>query len=475
MEIGNSRQISEGMHLGSFANEREKIVREEAPDLQKMDSFSSTAKGSISLFGGAGKSLLDIFATPADVGKALESKPLPASSLDMDGYMIPCNEGRISHMTLTCGMLGNAKQNYLDALKTFLAQMPDAKFTVLTSSGGDAKELQGHVNEWVREGSIKNPERITLQNTDKHLSIWAQDSTLVVGDKVIEQDRMWFPGSGDGAVASELSKADSSLKYQKMEGIFIDGGNQLATRDTIYVGSDAIAFMQRDMKSYPSKYNKITSELGIAEPSRMSQEELCKLMLDKTFPNQKVVVVGYKGQQPAFHIDMAMTPLGRTDPETGKKVMVVGDPSMATKMLKDIKAKSPEKYKQYEQNVQTKLGWAPDRPLDKLVDGVGNDTDLQENFDALAKGFEKDGFKVERVPYLGSSSLRNEPWITYNNLIFDGDNIFIPNFGIPEMDDPSNNVFKKYGYNPIPIDMTAISSLQGAINCITKVVERNYA
>ncbi|MGV8119923.1 MAG: hypothetical protein AB2L14_09215 [Candidatus Xenobiia bacterium LiM19] len=471
MEIGQNRPTGEGMHIGGFAEEREKIVKEASPGLQKIDSFSSSERNTVNIFGDVAKNLLDIFSTPA----AADSKPLPASSLQMDGYMIPCNEGKISHMTLTCGMLGNARQNYLDALKTFIAEMPTAKFTILTSSKGDAKELKDCVQEWAREGSIKNPERVTLQNTDKHLSIWAQDSTLVVGNKVIEQDRMWFPGSGDGAVAQELAKADSSLKYQKMEGIFVDGGNQLATRDTIYVGSDAIAFMQKDMKSYPSKYNKLTGDLGIAEPSRMSHEELSKLMLDRTFPNQKVVIVGYKGQQPSFHIDMAMTPLGKTDPETGKKVMVVGDPSLATKILKDIKAESPEKYKQYEADIQKKLGWAPDRPLDKLVDNVGDDKDLQENFDALAKGFEKDGFKIERVPYLGSSSLRNEPWITYNNLIFDGDNLFIPNFGIPEMDTPSNEVFRKYGYNPIPIDMNAISSLQGAINCITKVVERNYA
>ncbi len=93
----------------------------------------------------------------------------------------------------------------------------------------------------------------------------------------------------------------------------------------------------------------------------------------------------------------------------------------------------------------------------------------------MTKGLESQGYKVERLPYLGSSSLRNTPWITYNNGVVDGDNFFIPNFGIKEMDDMANGVYKKYGLNPIPVDMNAISSLQGAINCITKVIERDYS
>ena len=120
------------------------------------------------------------------------------------------------------------------------------------------------------------------------------------------------------------------------------------------------------------------------------------------------------------------------------------------------------------------MPWAPDRPLDRMIAQVGSEGGLQENVDALARGYEQEGYKIERVPYLGSSELKGTPWITYNNGIIDGDNFFIPNFGIPELDSIGNEAFRKYGYNPVPIDMTTISSLQGAINCITKVVERSY-
>ncbi|MEQ8172908.1 MAG: hypothetical protein ABRQ38_28755 [Candidatus Eremiobacterota bacterium] len=352
--------------------------------------------------------------------------------------------------------------------------MPSAKFTILTSGKGDKEKIQNLVNQWAKDGIVSNPERVQISASNNAFSIWAQDSTLVVGNNVVEQDRMWFPGSGDGAVASELAKINPEVKYKKMEGIFIDGGNQLATDDTVFVGSDAVAFAIKDMKSYPSKYDKITGDLKIDNVKSLGQEELVKTMMDRTFPHQKVVVIGYKGEQPAFHIDMAMTPLDKVDPETGKKVITVGDPSMALNILKDIKEKEPEKFASYEKSLSEKLhGWTR-KPLQGLFEHLKDDKALQENFDAVAKGLEDSGYKIERVPYLGSSSLRYHPWITYNNSVVDGNNIFIPNFGIPELDSVGNGVYEKYGYDMVPIDMTAISSLQGAINCITKVIERDY-
>lgn len=125
-------------------------------------------------------------------------------------------------------------------------------------------------------------------------------------------------------------------------------------------------------------------------------------------------------------------------------------------------------------NFSEKLGLGTDNPLDAMININKNDSELKEGLDELVKKLKLEGYKVERVPYLGKSSLDDAPWITYNNSVIDGDNIFIPNFDIPVLDDYSNEVYKKYGYNPVTIDMTRISSLSGAINCITKVVEREY-
>lgn len=472
MQIADNRGIQSGLSAARFSEERDKILREVSPDPDKLDSFMESGEkqgATVELFGKkkkVEKNLEEIFR---------DAKPLPSSSLEMDGYMIPANEGKITHITLTKGMEGPAEENYMEALKTFMHAMPSARFTILTTSEGGKEQVQDSLRQWTREGSVADPERIQVINSGKAFSIWAQDSTLVVGNQVVQQDRMWFPGWQDGEVAAELAKADPKLEYRRMEGIFIDGGNQLATRDKLFVGSDAIAFMMKDMRSYPAKYEKIEGDLGIKAPDGMGGEELCKLILDRTFPHQKVIVVGHKGVQPAFHIDMAITPLAKPDPETGKPVMIVGDPSMALEVLRDLKEKDPEKFAGYEARTKAKVNAWVDNPLETLMDTLGGDRALQENFDAIAKGMAKNDYKIERVPYLGSQSLRNEPWITYNNSVIDGDNVFIPNYEIPELDDIGNRAFEKYGYTAVPVEMSAVSSMMGAINCITKVVERSYA
>jgi len=449
MQISDNTNIFDQMKLGKYQKLREKILRETPLDIEKVEAHQAAAK------------------EPADVR-------LPSSSLKMDGYMIPENEGKIKHMCLTASHLGGIAENYLDAFKTFLKKMPGAKFTVLASDKSDANALQSYVDYWGNQGEISDPRRVNIIDTGKELSIWAQDSTLVVGNKAVEQDRMWFPGAGDGIVASELAKANPEIDYMKMEGRFVDGGNQRATKDKIFAGIDVLAFMLHDMKKYPTKYYKIAGNLDIDNAPTMDPLDLSLAIMDRSFPYQKMEYVGHKGEQPSFHIDMAVTPLGKKDPATGKPVMVVGDPKMAIDILDDLKKKDPIKYREYEANIKSKISWSPDRPLDKMIDKVKEEKWLQENFDAHAKGYEQDGYKVERVPYLGSSDLRGTPWFTYNNSVIDGDNIFIPNFDIPELDDIGNDAFRKYGYNPVPIDFTAISSLQGAINCIAKVVEREY-
>ncbi|MEQ8192376.1 MAG: hypothetical protein ABRQ39_30700 [Candidatus Eremiobacterota bacterium] len=499
MKICNKRQICEGINPGSFSGEREKILKEVNLDPDKMDGFMKASLGEdesmkaiIDLrkftkkfskmsgkseelsVGGAKK---EITLNTDLARKAIDRKIIKKddSSLEMNDYMIPSNEGHVKHMCLTFGQIeGMEEHNYLEAMKTFISKMPSAKFTILTSGDADKEKIQNLVNQWAKDGVVSNPERVQICASKYNLTIWAQDSTLVVGNNVVEQDRMDFPSKGDSAVASELAKANPEVNYKRMEGIFIDGGNQLATDDTIFVGSDAVAFTIKDMKQYPSKYNKISGELKIDNAKSLSQEELVKTMMDRTFPHQKVVVIGYKGEQPAFHIDMAMTPLGKSDPETGKKVITVGDPSMALGILKDIKEKDPEKFASYEKSLSDKLGGWTKKPLEGLFEHLKDDKALQENFDAVAKGLEDSGYKIERVPYLGSSSLPYYPWITYNNSVVDGNNIFIPNFGIPELDNAGNSVYKKYGYDIVPLDMTGVSSLQGAINCITKVIERDY-
>ena len=458
-------------NLGKFQADRQTIVKQNSSEVAKLemnlkDDFQN------------GTAFCDDMC-PTMLGPGMEqvmarASFFPSSSKDLSDYMIPDNEGRVKHMCMTMGIVGNARENYLDAVKTLVTGMPQAKFTILASGVNNSQDLKDSLKQWTRDGLVDNPDRVNIVQTHAQVSIWAQDSLLVSGNKVVEQDRKWFPGWGDREVAGEVARVNPDLEHQKLEGVFIDGGNQRATRDKIFVGSDAVAFALDDMKQYPSKYYKIASNVNLPEAKSMPKEELIKGIMDRSFPHQKIVIVGHKGEQPAFHIDMAVTPLGKKHPESGKPVMIVGDPKMAIDILSDLKTTNPSKYDKYQKEMCKKVQYCEKKPLDRMIKQAEKEPDIQENFDALAKGFEQNGYHVERVPYLGSSNLSRTPWVTYNNSVIDGDNVFIPNFEIPELDQTGNAAYEKFGYKPIPIDMTNISSLQGAINCITKVVEREY-
>ncbi|MEQ8192268.1 MAG: hypothetical protein ABRQ39_30160 [Candidatus Eremiobacterota bacterium] len=418
----------------------------------------------------------------AELSREYKSNTL--SSLNMDNYMIPASEGQIKHLCLTCGISldGPSGESYKNAFKVFLQNMPSARFTVLTSNEDVKKQVQNLVDTWSCNGVISNPERVNIAATGKKLSIWAQDSTLVVGNKLIEPARNYTPSEGDKAVPGEISRVNKEFQLEQRDGLFIDGGNQLATEDTLFLGSDAVSFMMEDMKKCSARYSSITGNLDIEGTSTMGQEELCKLMLEKTFPCQKIVYIGntsVQNGQPEAHIDLFMTPLGKVDPETGKQVVIVADPYMACKILMDLKEKDPEKYSKYEESIKSKLSDCIEKhPLDTMTNFMFDEIFMggfNVKFNEVAQTLEKDGYKVERVPYFAHSSFTRLPSITYNNGLIDGDNFFIPAFDIPELDDVAAGVYRKYGYNVIPLEMTAISSHLGAINCMTKVLEREYS
>ncbi|MEQ8172147.1 MAG: hypothetical protein ABRQ38_24895 [Candidatus Eremiobacterota bacterium] len=145
MEIGNKREIYEGMNLGKFSGEREKILKEVKLDPDKMDGFMKASPGedeSIKVVLDLGK-LKKKFSKMSGKSEELagggEKKEITLntglarkaidrllkkhdSSLEMNDYMIPANKGHVKHMCLTFGRLGDMESNYMEAMKTFIAK-----------------------------------------------------------------------------------------------------------------------------------------------------------------------------------------------------------------------------------------------------------------------------------------------------------------------------------------------------------------
>ncbi|MCS7244174.1 MAG: hypothetical protein RMJ36_05525 [Candidatus Calescibacterium sp.] len=54
-------------------------------------------------------------------------------------------------------------------------------------------------------------------------------------------------------------------------------------------------------------------------------------------------------------------------------------------------------------------------------------------------------------------------FITYNNMLLSGSKAFVTKYGIEKMDSFVQNVLKENGFEPIPIDVTNITTWMGAI------------
>ena len=123
--------------------------------------------------------------------------------------MIPADTGKVNHVNLTYGSIkGDTKANYFEVMKTYISKMPSARFTILASKEEEKKELESYINKLAEAKEISNPDRVqVLHNKGYSYSIWAQDSTLVSGNKIISQSRDYYPGFNDGAVAMNLEKS----------------------------------------------------------------------------------------------------------------------------------------------------------------------------------------------------------------------------------------------------------------------------
>ncbi|MBI2265697.1 MAG: hypothetical protein HYU64_11070 [Armatimonadetes bacterium] len=158
--------------------------------------------------------------------------------------MMPTNTGKIKHLLMTYDGKGNG---YVELFKTLAEHMPDSRFTVLTKGDAAKKELEGALQDLEKEGRVKEPSRFNIRATDREISIWAQDSILVQGKTLIVPDRSKYAFSekGDASVADLVAEANPEFRVLRSQGLFIDGGNEIASPEYLVVGSEALRQLKR--------------------------------------------------------------------------------------------------------------------------------------------------------------------------------------------------------------------------------------
>lgn len=405
------------------------------------------------------------------------------------GMIFPDSHGKIKHMAFQFGNVEfdrplpeetrNAVLGMYGQLMRNMA--PDSRFTIVCADQRGVDSIRQLVQD-----TNTDPSRVKIVSAEaqKGFSIWIRDSMLPVrmpdGKTLLMiQDRTYWPGPEDASVPALIDQANDSLESSPHPALRIDGGNILSNRHQIFVGHDSVEHTRarlQELAQDPERLKDIQQfyqAWTAKDDFSQMWDELPALVFEKAF-QKDVIVIGaddpatpIKEEQPAFHIDMAVTPIG------DNKVLV-GDPRMA---IEAFNALSPEDRARVNSEMAAQAG-IPGNPdlIGKLIE-VNGTPEAQASYDSVARQLGKEGYEVERIPsMIGLRTTWSLPYLTYNNCMQEvyGDTrkVYLPTYGCEPLDKIATDSYQRNGFEVVPLEMAAISKLEGAIRCSTYAVER---
>ncbi|MGC8733539.1 MAG: agmatine deiminase family protein [bacterium] len=177
-------------------------------------------------------------------------------------------------------------------------------------------------------------------------------------------------------------------------------------------------------------------------------------MLMQRFPNQKLIIVG-KEKQPAFHIDMFLSILKDNDNE---KVAALPYPDLTIQLINKLFTDNDKIYESYSKK-----------------EIIKNLEDYKKQYIAELKNLElklkQEGFKIKKMPFI-PLYVNERDCLTYNNMLLDGDKIYLPSYGITQLEEEVKKTLEEEGFKVIFINWKDNIRLNGAIHCITNVIDR---
>jgi hypothetical protein len=233
---------------------------------------------------------------------------------------------------------------------------PETRFTIVAAVARGVEELR----TLVAESGMADPERVTIvdAHTQKGISIWIRDSMIPVMDRdgttrILIQDRTYYPGPEDDRVAPLIDEAHDQITSAAHLALRIDGGNIVNNRTVSIVGIDSVdqtrdrlqelaqdpGRRQEIIEFYEARTGHRVVDGAPRNPGEVSLDQMWREVPVEVFESEfarEIIVIGSddpatpgKEEQPVFHIDMAVTPIGE-----GK--FLVGDPALAIRELQKI-------------------------------------------------------------------------------------------------------------------------------------------
>lgn len=408
----------------------------------------------------------------------------------LGGLIFPDSQGQIKHMAL---QLGNVEFNQPLPAETqqglmgvwgqlFRHMSPETHFTVVCADANGVEAVENLV-----ENSAIDSKRVTIvgAESEKGMSIWIRDSMLPVRDgqsgqsKLLIQDRTYWPGPEDNRVAPLLDAAHESISSQDHPALRIDGGNVLSNSHHCIVGNDSITHTRERLQELAQDTKKreaieaFYSQASGKPPGEDMWQELPKLVFESEF-QRPVLVVAREREQPAFHIDMTMTPIGDSK-------FLVGDPGMAIAQLRNL---SPSEKAEVNRSMALQAGITSGEDLVEKLIAANSEPAKQADYDATARELSEAGYEIERIPALmGLRTTWSVPYLTYNNCIMenytnpqgeDVKKVYLPQYGCAPLDQMAQEIYERNGFEIVPLEMGAISKLEGAIRCSSYAIDRDF-
>jgi agmatine/peptidylarginine deiminase len=358
-------------------------------------------------------------------------------------YVLPEDSGEIKNLVMTADSYSLSDEEYVGALVTFLRNLnPNSKITIISPLSKD------QIKEYIIDSKLISKEE--LNNLEYKLNpiqvnysptIWARDFLQVfVNYQQNKEDittakpnrNPGYETRPDKQVAKTLSE-NLGTKYEELKGFPMDGGNTIATKNHLFLGMYAL-------KEAKEHYNQDPNEIV--------------KMLMKRFPNQKLIIIG-KEKQPAFHIDMFLSILKDNDNE---KVAALADLDLTIELINKLFSDNEKIYGHY----------TKEKIIKNLEDYKKTYFDELKDIEFKLK---QEGFKVKKMPFI-PLYVNDKDCLTYNNMLLDGNKIYLPSYGIPKLEEKVKKILEEEGFEVVFINWKKNIRLLGAIHCITNVIDR---
>ncbi len=188
-----------------------------------------------------------------------------------------------------------------------------------------------------------------------------------------------------------------------------------------------------------------------------------------------VVVLETPDSFPVDHTDLFLSPAGR-------RRVVLGDPTLAVELLGNLTEEIRETFLEGLRSVVTKLPgdkpeWTMLEPgfLRRLTLENGR-RDLVAALDGVHRQLTDLGYEVVRVPFLTLHPLRTNLHLSlsYNNVVQEmrpgGPRVYLPTYRLPALDQAATDVWRKLGYEVVPIDCLGPAVFGGSVRCLCQTI-----